>query len=106
MAEILEPGGYFLAVIPDKNFTFDSFRPLTTLTGTPATPPQTTHRLRTAMSSRVNTHNNAGRQWLCRHGQSKLATTYRTPFLRNTFMAFSKKQNAYLPQGKRMSHTL
>lgn len=73
IAEILNPGGYFLAVIPDKNFTFDYFRQTTTLIDVlSAMPSQTNHSLRTAMSSRVTTHNNAAMHWLGQHGDSKL----------------------------------
>lgn len=74
IAGILNPGGYFVAVIPDRNFTFDYYRSASTLIDILSAPKsQTRHSIRTAMSSRITTLNDSVRHWLGEHGESRLS---------------------------------
>lgn len=72
VGKILKPGGLFVAVIPDKNFTFDHFRELSTLTDILSSPPsQTVHSLRTHLLCYNRTHNNCVVHWIGNHGAPK-----------------------------------
>lgn len=73
IAEILNPGGYFVAVVPDKNYTFDYYRQVSSLIDIlSAKKSQTRHSLRTQMSARVTTHNDVAMHWFGYHGESTL----------------------------------
>lgn len=73
IAEILNPGGYFVAAIPDKKFTFDYYRNTATLVDILSAPgSQTAHSMRTRMESRVTAHNDALKHWLGIHGESNI----------------------------------
>ncbi len=74
LARILNPGGYFLAIVPDRNYTFDYYRPNSTLIDIlDASESQTEHSLRSTLLSRTTTHNEAARHWFGDHGESKLS---------------------------------
>lgn len=73
IAGVLNPGGYFVAAIPDKNFTFDYYRNTATLVDILSAPPsQTSHSMRARMESRVTAHNDALKHWLGIHGDSNI----------------------------------
>lgn len=77
IAEILNPGGFFVAAVPDKNYTFDYYRETSTLVDVlSAENPQTRHSMRTLITSTVTAHNDAGRHWFGVHGESKLNDEY------------------------------
>lgn len=74
IADILNPGGYFLAAIPDKNYTFDYYRQTSTLIDVlSAENPQTMHSMRTLITPTMTTHNDTAQHWFGYHGESKLS---------------------------------
>lgn len=73
VAAILNPGGFFVAVVPDRNYTFDYYRPNSSLIDIlSASESQTRHDIRSTLLSRTTTHNEAARHWFGDHGTSKL----------------------------------
>jgi len=73
ISEILNSGGFFVVVVPDRNYTFDYYRPSSTLVDILSAPEsQTSHSMRTLMCSRVTTHNEPLKHWLGEHGESKI----------------------------------
>lgn len=74
VARILNEGGFFLAVIPDRNYTFDYYRQNSTLVDIlDASKSQVRHNLRSTLLSRTTTHNDSVRHWFGDHGESKLS---------------------------------
>lgn len=72
VAGILKSGGCFVAVIPDKRFTFDYFRNTSTLAEILGAPDsQTEHSLVTRLNRFNRTHNNCPVHWFGEHGQSE-----------------------------------
>lgn len=58
IADILKHNGLFIAVIPDRNYTFDYYRPNSTLIDIlDASRSQTEHTLRSTLQYRTTTHN-------------------------------------------------
>lgn len=69
VAKILAPNGLFVAVIPDRNFTFDYFRTPTTLTDILSAPAsQTRHTAKSRLERFNRTHNNSFAHWFGNHG--------------------------------------
>lgn len=90
---LLRPGGCFVAIIPDKNYTFDYFRPLSTLVDILSAPEdQTRHVKRTAISSWQTAHNDCARHWIGDHGPCGY-----------TDAAVVEKWRNYEPDGDRMT---
>lgn len=70
VARLLNPGGLFIAVIPDKNFTFDYFRETSSLTDILSAPDsQTRHTLKSRLERFNRAHNDCGAHWLGYHGE-------------------------------------
>lgn len=70
VANVLHSNGYFIAIIPDRNFTFDYFREKTTLADILAAPDsQTEHTLRSRLIKHIRTHNNCIEHWFGNHGE-------------------------------------
>lgn len=69
VGKLLNPNGLFVAVIPDKNFTFDYFRETSTLTDVLSSPDtQTEHSLKSRLERFNRTHNNCYAHWFGNHG--------------------------------------
>lgn len=70
VAGLLNPNGLFVAVIPDRNFTFDYFRQPSTLADILSAPQsQTEHAPKSRLERFNRTHNNCYAHWLGDHGE-------------------------------------
>jgi SAM-dependent methyltransferase len=69
---LLNPGGYYFVIIPDKNFCFDHFIPESTLAGVIEAHVENrkTHSLRSVVEHRaLTTHNDPLQHWRGNHGE-------------------------------------
>ena len=70
VSHVLNPDGLFVAVIPDRNFTFDYYRSPSTLTDILTAPhSQTEHGARARLERFNRTHNNCFAHWFGNHGE-------------------------------------
>lgn len=70
VSHVLNPNGLFVAVIPDRNFTFDYFRLPSTLTDILTAPcSQTEHGAKARLERFNRTHNNCFAHWFGNHGE-------------------------------------
>lgn len=75
--KVLNPDGLFVAVIPDKNYTFDYYRDLTTLADVLSAPDSLLeYDKRTKLISRSTSHNDAIRHWLGDHGEQNMSSDW------------------------------
>lgn len=72
VSKVLVPEGLFVAVVPDRNFTFDYFRPASTLADVLSSPAsQTEHSLRSRLGRFNRTHNDCFAHWFGDHGENQ-----------------------------------
>lgn len=70
VGRLLNPNGLFVAVIPDRNFTFDYFREPSTLADILSAPQsQTEHAPKSRLERFNRTHNHCFAHWLGNHGE-------------------------------------
>lgn len=71
VARLIEPGGHYYLIVPDRRYTFDQSRPETTLAEIEAAHRERrqVHRRESILATRLQTtHNNPLRHWLGQHG--------------------------------------